>query len=287
MDAASLLAAYARLHDEGVRTGDFAPLAALFADDGEILFHGPAVPPLRGPAAIERGFRERGPADVLAVGAIVDDAPTRAHTIYGWGRAPGLIDGGLRLASRDGRIARLDVFVRRGGPAAPTDRDAARVIVVAGRAVPGAARDAEPRVLLLRCCEPTTRTTVWITPGGGVDPGEDHVRAARRELTEELGPVEGALGPCVWTREHTFLWNHNVVRQRERYFLMDVAAPFVPAPALGPEAIASEGLLGHRWWTVAELAAGDPDVFSPRRFASLVAALLRDGPPDAPLDTGI
>ncbi len=29
------------------------------------------------------------------------------------------------------------------------------------------------------------------------------------------------------------------------------------------------------------------DVFAPRRFADLLATLLRDGPPDAPFDVGV
>jgi 8-oxo-dGTP pyrophosphatase MutT (NUDIX family) len=35
----------------------------------------------------------------------------------------------------------------------------------------------------------------WITPGGGVDPGEDHDRAAQRELLEETGLVVHELDP--------------------------------------------------------------------------------------------
>ncbi|BCJ49225.1 hypothetical protein Asp14428_07000 [Actinoplanes sp. NBRC 14428] len=35
--------------------------------------------------------------------------------------------------------------------------------------------------------DPLDGHDVWEPPGGGLDPGEDHLRAARRELAEETG----------------------------------------------------------------------------------------------------
>jgi hypothetical protein len=42
----------------------------------------------------------------------------------------------------------------------------------------------------------------------------------------------------------------------------------------------------RRWWTVADLAASGAR-FAPRRLPELLAALLRDGPPEEPLDVGV
>ena len=43
-------------------------------------------------------------------------------------------------------------------------------------------------MLLFRVLDPTTSAPpMWITPGGGLDPGEDLVTAAVRELREETG----------------------------------------------------------------------------------------------------
>jgi len=39
----------------------------------------------------------------------------------------------------------------------------------------------------------------WITPGGGVDPGETHEEAALRELREETGRQFDDAGRPVWT----------------------------------------------------------------------------------------
>ena len=44
-----------------------------------------------------------------------------------------------------------------------------------------------------------------------------------------------------------------------------------------------------RWWTPDELAAFEPsatEFFAPRRLVTLLAELLRDGPPATPVDTG-
>ena len=58
----------------------------------------------------------------------------------------------------------------------------------------------ETQVLLVRFEFPAG--TRWALPGGGLDPGEDHVAALRRELVEEVGLHHADIGPHIWTREH-------------------------------------------------------------------------------------
>ncbi len=279
MAVAQHLLEYVRRHDAAVASGDPSPLAALFAPDGEIVFHGVPVPGARGPSAIEALFRRRGPDDRIELGPVIEGPPGRAHAVYGWGRAPGCVGGTLRIAMAGGLIARLDVVVLRDGPKPPAPRHAARALLVSPA----------QRVLLLRCREPATGATWWITPGGGLEPGETEEEAMRRELLEEVGlEIDPTRRHRVWTREHVFTWGQNAVRQRETYFLLPVDRELVPSPALSADRLAAEGLgEASRWWSLPEMRRATDDVFAPRRFADRLGELLRDGPPAAPVDVGL
>ena len=147
--------------------------------------------------------------------------------------------------------------------------------------------DPEGRVLLVRFEFPSR--TVWATPGGGQEPGEDDEATLRRELDEELGLRDVVIGPHLWTRLHVipFLdgsWDG----QREHVYLVSTP-PFDPAPSLSWDELRAERLHGLRWWTVDELlAAGRDGVwFAPRDLPGLVADVVANGPPAAPLDVGV
>jgi len=60
--------------------------------------------------------------------------------------------------------------------------------------------------------------------------------------------------------------------------------PFEPRP--DPTALAAEGVRDVRWWTVDEIEASS-ETFAPRRLASLLRDLLRNGPPVEPSDAGV
>jgi 8-oxo-dGTP pyrophosphatase MutT (NUDIX family) len=146
----------------------------------------------------------------------------------------------------------------------------------------------DEHVLLVRFEFPDA--TVWSLPGGGLDPGESHIDALHRELIEEVGLHDPVIGAHVWNREHIIphddgLWDG----QRDRYYLVDASERFDPAPALSWEQLRAERLHELRWWHLDDIerATLDGVWFSPRALGSHLRALLADGPPAAPIDTGV
>ena len=141
--------------------------------------------------------------------------------------------------------------------------------------------DPDRRVLLVRFEFPTA--TRWALPGGGLEPGETHVEALRRELAEEVGLVDAEIGPQIWRRLHIvpFL-NGEFDGQREQIHLVECAA-FEPAPSLTWEQMRAEFVHELRWWSIDEIEASTAH-FVPKELHALVNRLLDHGPPREPID---
>lgn len=143
--------------------------------------------------------------------------------------------------------------------------------------------DARDRVLLLRTSLPDGRT-IWLTPGGGVEPGETPEAAAVRELHEETGVRLASAGRCVWTRYSEF----SGLAQDELFFFARVIDTPEVLTAENPVYAELETLLEHRWWTQQEIvAAGDDLLFAPRGLGRHLAPLLAGEVPAEPFDVGI
>ncbi len=140
--------------------------------------------------------------------------------------------------------------------------------------------------LLLMKIEFPRRGYGWITPGGGLERDETPTDGLRRELREETGLEAPPIGPVVWRREHTFLWEGVRIRQSERYFLVRTPR-FDPRTDGMPEG-AEETLWfrGYRWWTLKELLRTD-ELLVPRELGIHLKSLVDEGIPSSPVEVGI
>lgn len=126
----------------------------------------------------------------------------------------------------------------------------------------------------------------WMTPGGGVDPGESDLEAGVRELWEETGlVVTGAdlVGPLL-TRTVVHGYSDKVVDQVEVFYVVRVPAFEVDTAEHTEEEQLT--VADIRWWTLADLATTAEDVW-PRDVLAVLELVAhperwRDGPVAAP-----
>ena len=127
-------------------------------------------------------------------------------------------------------------------------RSAARIIV--------RSRDAEGdrRVLLFQDTDPgIPGSRWWVTPGGGIDPGETEHQAAVRELEEETGLVisEAELQGPVARRVAVHGYSDQVLEQGEVFVLVDVDRFEVSTAGFTEKEKVT--LLDHGWFSAAEM----------------------------------
>jgi 8-oxo-dGTP pyrophosphatase MutT (NUDIX family)/GNAT superfamily N-acetyltransferase len=206
------------------------------------------------------GLRQQG----LDVVWLTTEPGTRAERFYsaaGWSRAGVMDSGEVRFETR---LVAADRIIKR---------ESIRAILLT-RA---------NEVLLLRIRPPDGRNPWWITPGGGLEPGETIEEGLKRELQEELGLDEFELGPLVWRRQHTFNWGGKRICQREQYYVVRVERRFEPRMS---DVVEAEALDRFRWWAAAELARSS-EPLTPLSLAEIVSRYLEQGAPSGPLEVEV
>jgi 8-oxo-dGTP pyrophosphatase MutT (NUDIX family) len=150
----------------------------------------------------------------------------------------------------------------------PGVRVAARVLLV----------DPEQRLLLFQGVDPhVPDEAFWFTAGGGLEPGEELLAGARRELHEETGlrlPPDGMVGP-VWLRRVRFSFEGVEYDSDEWFFLATLTDP-ADVDTAGFTDLENRTVRGHRWWSADDLRTTTETVY-PLQLAELLPSLLTEG----------
>jgi 8-oxo-dGTP pyrophosphatase MutT (NUDIX family) len=123
----------------------------------------------------------------------------------------------------------------------------------------------------------------WVTPGGGIDPGESETEAAVREVREETGfdlDPSALLGP-VARRHVVHGYSDQVIEQDETFYAARVDTFDVDVS--GHTLEEQTTFKGHRWWSTEDLRASDDWVW-PRELEEIL--LLVDQADRWPVELG-
>jgi len=130
--------------------------------------------------------------------------------------------------------------------------------------------DEDGNILLFLTTAPDTSMIArWVTPGGGVDPGEDHVDAASRELFEETGLVITDPGTPVWHLDFVVEWDNADHDTGHAEYYVVRTTRFEPSRA-GWTDDEKVDTLDSRWWSLADLRS-TTEPFEPAQLIELVA----------------
>ena len=132
--------------------------------------------------------------------------------------------------------------------------------------------DADDRVLMLHWRDPHDGHLLWEPPGGGIDPGETPLQAARRELAEETGLDPAAVDDRSRLVARDTVWKGKRFVGDEQFFpaYFGTSRPVVGRAGLLP--YEESALIDQQW-----VARGDltslPDLLEPPELPAVIDSL--------------
>ena len=136
--------------------------------------------------------------------------------------------------------------------------------------------DEDGRVLIMLTKAPDTSGVArWITPGGGVDPGETQAEAAIRELREETGQIITDPGDVVYVEDFVVPWDDADHTHGHAEFFI-VRLPHFEIDDAGWTDDERVDILESRWFTIDELDGLDAadDAVEPAALVPLLRRIL-------------
>lgn len=132
--------------------------------------------------------------------------------------------------------------------------------------------DAGGRVLMLHWRDPHDGHLLWEPPGGGIDPGETPLQAARRELSEETGLDPAAIDDRFVPVARDTVWKGKRFVGDEQFFpaYFRTSRPVVSRAGLLPYEESS--LIGSQWVACGDLT-GLPDQLEPPGLPAVIESL--------------
>lgn len=93
--------------------------------------------------------------------------------------------------------------------------------------------------------------TLWVTPGGGLNEGEDFEESLRREIFEETGIKLSQACPWIWTKEMIFEGEEKSFLSYERYYLIQIKKFELDLRNMTTNE--KNTFKGYKWWNSEEI----------------------------------